>query len=98
MQKRGGVKISYKKGGRKLYRPITFLNIDVKIITKTFADRLIKVIPSIIHYNQTCVPGRHIENNLYFTQDLIDHANLTNCNPAIIFLDQDKAFDQMSHK
>ena len=101
MQKRGGVKISYKKGDRKLiknYRPITLLNIDLKIITKTLADRLIKVIPSIIHHNQTCVPGRHIENNIFLTQDLIDHANLTNRNLAIIFLDQEKAFDRMSHE
>jgi len=101
MQKRGGVKISYKKGDRKLiknYRPITLLNIDIKIITKTLADRLANIIPKLVHANQTCIPGRHIENNIFLTQDLIDHANLTNRNLAIIFLDQEKAFDRMSHK
>jgi hypothetical protein len=100
MQKRGGVKISYKKGDRKLiknYRPITLLNVDLKIITKTLADRMVTILPKIVHPNQTCVPGRHIENNIFLTQDLIDHANLTNRNLALIFLDQEKAFDRMSH-
>ena len=101
MQKRGGVKISYKKGDRNIiknYRPITLLNIDIKIIIKTLADRLANIIPKLVHANQTCIPGRHIENNIFLTQDLIDHANLTNRNLAIIFLDQEKAFDRMSHK
>ena len=69
MQKRGAIKISYKKGDRKFiknYRPITLLNIDLKIITKTLADRMVAILPKLVHPNQTCVPGRHIENNIFF--------------------------------
>jgi len=58
---------------------------------------MVTILPKIVHPNQTCVPGRHIENNIFLTQDLIDHANLTNRNLALIFLDQEKAFDRMSH-
>ena len=100
MQKRGAIKISYKKGQRTLiknYRPITLLNTDLKIITKALSKRLISVLPKLIHPNQTCIPGRHIETNIHLIQDLIDHANMSDRNLAIIFLDQEKAFDRMSH-
>ena len=100
MQKRGAIKISYKKGDRKMiknYRPITLLDIDLKIITKTLADRMVSILPKLIHEDQTCVPGRHIENNIHLTQDLIDHANAKSRNLALIFIDQEKAFDRLSH-
>jgi len=100
MQKRGAIKISYKKGDRTLiknYRPITLLNIDLKIITKTLADRMVSILPKLIHQDQTCVPGRHIEDNIHLTQNLIDHANSTSRNLALIFIDQEKAFDRLSH-
>ena len=100
MQKRGAIKISYKKGDRnqlKNYRPITLLNIDLKIINKCFADRIKKILPNLVHENQTCVPGRHIESNIHLTQNLIDHANERGRNLALIFLDQEKAFDRLSH-
>ena len=100
MQKRGAIKISYKKGERilmKNYRPISLLNTDLKIITKALSKRLTSALPKLIHPNQTCIPGRHIETNIHLIQDLIDHANMNNRNLAIIFLDQEKAFDRMSH-
>ena len=100
MQKRGPIKITFKKGDRNLlknYRPITLLNVDLKIITKALALRLSSVLPSLIHPNQTCVPGRHIENNIHIVQNLIDLVNENDGELAIIFIDQEKAFDRMSH-
>ena len=100
MQKRGAIKISHKKGERNLiknYRPITLLNVDLKIITKALSERLKTVLPKIIHQNQTCVPGRHIDSSVHIIQNLIDHANINNRNLALIFIDQEKAFDRMSH-
>ena len=101
MQKKRTCKNLLQKRGsqpNKNNRPITLLKMDIKVIPKTLADRLANIIPKLVHANQTCIPGRHIENNIFLTQDLIDHANLTNRNLAIIFLDQEKAFDRMSHK
>ena len=100
MQKRGAIKISFKKGDRSLiknYRPITLLNIDLKIITKAVAKRLSNVLPKLINNNQTCVPGRHIENNIHIVQNLIDHINESEGQLALVFIDQEKAFDRMSH-
>ena len=100
MEKRGAIKITFKKGERNLiknYRPITLLNVDLKIITKALALRISNVLPSLIHPNQTCVPGRQIKNNIHITQNLIDHINETDGEAALVFVDQEKAFDRMSH-
>ena len=98
MQKRGAINLIFKKGDRNLikdYRPISLLNIDLKIITKALAIRLSSSIANLIHENQKAVPGRHIENNIHIVQDLIDYVNESNASAALIFLDQEKAFDRM---
>ena len=99
MQKRGAINLIFKKGNRNLiknYRPISLLNIDLKIITKALAIRLSSIISNLIHEHQTAVPGRNIENNIHIVQDLIDYINTTDGSAALIFLDQEKAFDRMS--
>ena len=99
-QKRGIIRIIYKKDGRvfiKNYRPISLLNIDLKILTRTLAKRLANVLEDVIHKSQTSLNGRHITKNIHILQDLIDVINNENGEAAIIFLDQEKAFDRMSH-
>ena len=101
-QKRGAIRIVFKKQQTyiyklKYYRPITLLNTDVKIITKVLAMRLKKILPSIIDSNQTCVPGRNISKNVHTLQDVIMYANSENITAAILFIDQEKAFDRVSH-
>ena len=100
MQKRGAIRISFKKGNRdelKNYRPITLLNVDLKIITHTLAKRLAKVIPILVHKSQKAVPGRKITDNIHVAQDLINLINKNKESAAFIFYDQEKAFDRMSH-
>ena len=55
------------------------------------------VLPKLIHDNQRCIPGRKITKNIHIVQDLIDIINLRKEKAAFIFLDQEKAFDRMSH-
>ena len=100
MQKRGAIRKSHKKGERtKLgnYRPITLLNVDLKIISRVLSKRLSLVLASLIHENQKCVPGRHITDNIHLIQDLIDWINNNEEAAALLLFDQEKAFDRLSH-
>ena len=58
---------------------------------------MMTVLPKLIHENQTCIPGRKITKNVHIVQDLIDLINKNNGKGAFIFLDQEKAFDRISH-
>ena len=72
-QKKGLIRISYKKNGRiyiENYRPITLLNVDLKIITRTLAKRMTTVLPKLIHENQRCIPGRKITKNIHILNTL----------------------------
>ena len=74
------------------------MNVDLKILTRTLAKRMAVVLPKLIHENQRCIPGRKITKNIHIVQDLIDVINQQKDNAAFIFLDQEKAFDRISHK
>ena len=94
------VTILFKKGDNTLmknYRPISLINVDVKIIAKALASRMIKVLPDIIHNNQKCIPGKHIVNNIHVVNDLIKRIQDNEEGAALIFLDQEKAFDRVDH-
>ena len=80
------------------YRPIALMNVDVKILTKLLAMRLVLVLPSIVHESQTAVYGRRIDDNIHLVRDIIDYANEKNEEAALLFLDQEKAFDRVSHE
>ena len=54
-----------KKSSLKYWRPISLLNVHYKIISKSIANRLSKVMHTIVSVDQTCsVPGRSITDNL----------------------------------
>ena len=94
------LRIIFKKGENTLmknYRPISLINVDVKIIAKALATRMSKVLPNIIHNNQKCILGRHIVNNFHVVNDLIKRIQDNDEGAALIFLDQEKAFDRVDH-
>ena len=81
----------------KNYRPISLLNIDRKFLSKLLANRLGKVLDSIIGISQTCsVPGRTIFDNVHLIRNIIDYVEQKNINACFICLDQEKAFDRVS--
>ena len=80
------------------YRPVSLINVDVKILTKILALRLKYVLPTVIHQTQTSVYGRKIDNTIHLVRDLIQMANENNEEAAFLFLDQEKAFDRVNHE
>ena len=79
------------------YRPIALINVDIKILTKALSNRLRPVLDKIIHHSQTAVDNRKIDYTVHMLRDLIDLINKENSEGALIFLDQEKAFDRVDH-
>ena len=92
----------YKEKGEvddlKNYRPISLINVDMKILSKALTNRLKTVLPTIIHPTQTAVAGRRIDHTVHMLRDLIQVANNENLDAAFIFLDQENAFDRVDHQ
>ena len=94
------ISLLYKKGDIELlknWRPISLLNVDYKIGSKAFANRLQLILPSILNSDQTCsVPGRSIFENLMLARDSIDYCQEKKLPLALIKIDQEKAFDRVN--
>ena len=98
-QCRGLITLIHKGGERSKrtnWRPISLLNVDYKIASRAIALRLLKVIGSVVTIDQTCgVPGRFIGDNTALLRDLASYCTQSSSPAAILFLDQQKAFDRV---
>ncbi|OJT10530.1 Transposon TX1 uncharacterized 149 kDa protein [Trametes pubescens] len=80
------------------YRPITLLNTDYKLLTKVLAVRLAAVAQDIVHPAQAgFVPGRRLHNHTQLARMMMEWAEVSEENGAIVALDQEKAYDKISH-
>ena len=76
------------------WRPISLINVDAKIISKVIALRLKKVLPNIIHHNQTgYVEDRYIGETIRSIFDIMEFTDGNNIPGIVIFIDFKKAFD-----
>ena len=99
-QKRGIVTLIPKKDKNRTlldnWRPISLLNTDYKVATKSIAARIAKVLPGLIHEDQTgYIKGRFIGQNIRLIAG-IKECTKTLDNPGIaLFLDFKKVFDSL---
>ncbi|EOY17513.1 Uncharacterized protein TCM_036737 [Theobroma cacao] len=79
------------------FRPISLCTVMNKIITKILANRLAKILPSIITENQSgFVGGRLISDNILLAQELIGKLDQKNRGGNVALkLDMMKAYDRL---
>ena len=78
------------------WRPISSLNIDVKLLSKALAYRIKKILPKIIHSNQSgYVEGRFIGETIRTIDDIMEFTKCEGIGGILAFLDFEKAFDSI---
>ena len=79
------------------WRPISLINVDVKIGSKAIAKRLENVLPNIIHHNQCAyVKGRLCQRKVRTIEDVMEFSEQYNIEGKMICIDFKKAFDTVS--
>lgn len=79
------------------FRPISILNIDYKLYTSILARRVEKVLPQLIHTDQTgFVPQRQTHDNIRRSLHVLSHIQEHKLQALLISLDAEKAFDSVS--
>ena len=82
----------------KNWRPISLLNTDYKIASKSIANRFKHLLPKLIHHNQTgFIENRNIQENLRVISDIFYYTKEYNIPGFMISLDFQKAFDSLEH-
>ena len=99
-QRQAIITLIEKYGKDKLYiknwRPISLLNVDYKIASKVLSLRVKKVLPNIIHTDQTgYVDGRQIFDSIRSIQDILEITKSQNLPGMMLLIDFEKAFDSL---
>ena len=96
------ITLLFKKNDHRMlknWRPISLLNTDYKILSKILAMRLRKVISSLLPVNKKCgAPKRQMSEILLAVDSICEFSEEENIGGAIICVDQEKAFDRVSHQ
>ena len=90
-----------KKDSRRLkfLRPISLLNVDLKIMEKVLANRLKGVLDCIICSQQKgFMENRRISSNIRKMLDIIQHASDEEIDSLIVSVDFKKCFDLIEHQ
>lgn len=99
-QRRGIISLIPKEGKDeeflKNWRPISLLNVDYKIVAKVIANRMKKVLSSIISNDQTgFLPNRYIGENVRLILDIIEYTDVNDLPGTLFFIDFEKAYDKL---
>ena len=98
----GVLTLLYKSKGSekdlKNYHSLSIMNVDYKIFTEILMQHLVKALDKVLELHQSAfLPGRLIDDNVWTIQYLIaKHWKVEGID--IVFLDQEKAYDWVSHR
>ena len=102
--RRGCISLLPKKGKDTRYlknwRPLTLLNIDYKILAKVLANRIKRVLNSIISENQYgFMEKRNIAVNIRKTMDIYDYCEQIDEEQSgyVVVIDYEKCFDKIEY-
>ena len=79
------------------FRPISLLNIDLKLLASLLANRLNKIIGYLVGGDQVgFVPGREAKDNTIKILQLMEYAKMKNIPFVLVSSDAEKAFDRLN--
>ena len=80
----------------KNWRPISLLNVDTKILSKSLAEKLKSALPELISSNQTAyVKNRCISESGRLISDVIEMCDILDISGYLVTMDIEKAFDSL---
>src|SRR6185295_11798760 len=80
------------------WRSIQLSNCDAKIFSKLLANRLAPILPRLIHPSQAgFICGRQAPDIAQHIRTVLSHAHDHPTDGILLFLDQEKAYDRLSH-
>ena len=99
-QRRGIITLVPKEDGSLLdlsnWRPITLLNVDLKIASKAIAKHIESTLPNLIHSKQTgFVKGRYIGENVRLVSEIMEYTSLQILPGILKSLNFRKAFNSI---
>ncbi|GBG83976.1 hypothetical protein CBR_g37848 [Chara braunii] len=95
----GIISLMFKKGDKanvRNYRSISLLNMDYKVLAKTLALRLGKILPRIVERDQGAfVQRRSIFLNILTAIESVEVLQVENRDMVVLLLDLEKAYDKV---
>ena len=78
------------------WRPISLINMDVKIPSKAMAMTLESILPVLVHHSQNAfIKGRSIFDAIRTIDDILEYAKRNNRPGILVAIDFEKAFDSL---
>ena len=101
-QKQAVITLIEKKDKDKRYirnwRPISLLNVDLKIASKALALRIKPILKNVICHDQTAyIKDRYIGESIRLVQDIIEYVDREEEEGILFSTDIEKAFDSVNH-
>ena len=101
-QKQAVIKLIEKKDRDKRFiknwRPISLLNVDVKLISKVLSNRIKNLLSNLISNNQNAnVANRFISEGGRLISDILEMTDILNMEGYLLTIDIEKAFDSVDH-